>query len=192
MSCKGWRVTANQLDLPSLTPLPIAGCGRLQLGAPPHPWCSQLHIYYLPVGYEHKLDVYLVFAPSRKALGMTSFPKLLAWLAFQNSWHDLPSKILGMTCLPKLLAWLAFQNSWRDLPSKTLGMTYLPKLLAWLTFQNSWRDLPSKTLGVTYLEKWKKTDEACTYYLIIVIENPDTLSTLPLMIKRNLDHMNLM
>ena len=25
-------VTASQLDLPSLTPLPVAGCGRLQLG----------------------------------------------------------------------------------------------------------------------------------------------------------------
>ena len=31
-----WRVgiTASQLDLPSLTPLSVAGCGRLQLGAP--------------------------------------------------------------------------------------------------------------------------------------------------------------
>ena len=25
-------VTASQLDLPSLTPLSVAGCGRLQLG----------------------------------------------------------------------------------------------------------------------------------------------------------------
>ena len=30
----GWGVTANQLDLPSLTPLSVAGCGRLQMGAP--------------------------------------------------------------------------------------------------------------------------------------------------------------
>ena len=29
-----WRgVTANQLDLPSLTPVSVAGCGRLQLKA---------------------------------------------------------------------------------------------------------------------------------------------------------------
>ena len=27
-------VTASQLDLPSLTPLSVARCGRLQLGAP--------------------------------------------------------------------------------------------------------------------------------------------------------------
>ena len=33
----GWRVKASQLDLTSLTPLSVAGCGRLQLGAPiPH------------------------------------------------------------------------------------------------------------------------------------------------------------
>ena len=30
----GWLVTASQLDLPSLTELFVAGCGRLQLGAP--------------------------------------------------------------------------------------------------------------------------------------------------------------
>ena len=34
LSCVGWEVTASQLDLPSLTPLFVAGCGRLQLGAP--------------------------------------------------------------------------------------------------------------------------------------------------------------
>ena len=32
-SCVGWGVTAIQLDLPSLTPLSVLGCGRLQLGA---------------------------------------------------------------------------------------------------------------------------------------------------------------
>ena len=33
LPCEGWGVTASQLDLPSLTPLSVAGCGRLQLGA---------------------------------------------------------------------------------------------------------------------------------------------------------------
>ena len=28
----GWGLTATQFDLPSLTPLSVAGCGRLQLG----------------------------------------------------------------------------------------------------------------------------------------------------------------
>ena len=32
LPCKGWEVTASQLDLPSLTPLTIAIRGRLQLG----------------------------------------------------------------------------------------------------------------------------------------------------------------
>ena len=27
---KGWGINASQLDLQSLTPLPVAGCGRLQ------------------------------------------------------------------------------------------------------------------------------------------------------------------
>ena len=27
-----WRVTSSQLDLPSMTLMPVAGCGRLQLG----------------------------------------------------------------------------------------------------------------------------------------------------------------
>ena len=31
--CRVWGAT-SQLDLPSLTPLSVAGCGRLQLGAP--------------------------------------------------------------------------------------------------------------------------------------------------------------
>ena len=31
--CEGWGLTASQLYLPSPTPLFIAGCGRLQLGA---------------------------------------------------------------------------------------------------------------------------------------------------------------
>ena len=34
LPCVGWEVTASQLDLPSLTLLSVAGCGRLQLGAP--------------------------------------------------------------------------------------------------------------------------------------------------------------
>ena len=34
LPCVEWGVTASQLDLPSLTPLFLAGCGRLQLGAP--------------------------------------------------------------------------------------------------------------------------------------------------------------
>ena len=32
MLCEGWGVTASQLDLPSLMPWFVAGCGRLQLG----------------------------------------------------------------------------------------------------------------------------------------------------------------
>ena len=38
--CVGWGVTANQLDLPSLTPLSVASCGLLQLG-PPH-WATSV------------------------------------------------------------------------------------------------------------------------------------------------------
>ena len=33
LPCVWWGVMASQLDLPSLTALSIAGCGRLQLGA---------------------------------------------------------------------------------------------------------------------------------------------------------------
>ena len=33
LPCEGRVVTASQLDLPSLTPLSVAGCGRLQLEA---------------------------------------------------------------------------------------------------------------------------------------------------------------
>ena len=33
LCCVGWGITASQLDLPSLTPLSVAGCGRLQLEA---------------------------------------------------------------------------------------------------------------------------------------------------------------
>ena len=33
LPCEGWGVTASQLDLPPLTPLSVAGCGRLQLEA---------------------------------------------------------------------------------------------------------------------------------------------------------------
>ena len=34
LPCVGWGVKASQLVQQSLTPLHIAGCGRLQLGAP--------------------------------------------------------------------------------------------------------------------------------------------------------------
>ena len=34
LPCVGWGVTASQLDLPYMTLLSIAGCGRLQLVAP--------------------------------------------------------------------------------------------------------------------------------------------------------------
>ena len=34
LPCVGWGVRSCQLDLPSLTPLSVAGCGRPQLGAP--------------------------------------------------------------------------------------------------------------------------------------------------------------
>ena len=34
LSSVGWRVTASELDMPSLTQLYVAGCGRLQLRAP--------------------------------------------------------------------------------------------------------------------------------------------------------------
>ena len=33
LPCEEWGVTASQLHLPSLTPLSVAGCGRLQLEA---------------------------------------------------------------------------------------------------------------------------------------------------------------
>ena len=33
LPCVGWGGATSQLDLPSLMPLSIAGCGRLQLGA---------------------------------------------------------------------------------------------------------------------------------------------------------------
>ena len=33
LSCEGRGVSVSQLDLPSLTPLSVAGCGRLQLEA---------------------------------------------------------------------------------------------------------------------------------------------------------------
>ena len=39
LPCVGWGVTASQLYLKSLTTLYVAGCGRLQLGAP---HCSTL------------------------------------------------------------------------------------------------------------------------------------------------------
>ena len=32
LPCEGWRVTANKLNLPSLTTLSVAGCGQMQLG----------------------------------------------------------------------------------------------------------------------------------------------------------------
>ena len=34
LPCVGWKVTACQFDLPLLTPLFVAGCGRLQLETP--------------------------------------------------------------------------------------------------------------------------------------------------------------
>ena len=34
LPCVGWGGETSQLDLPSLKPLSVAGCGRLQLGAP--------------------------------------------------------------------------------------------------------------------------------------------------------------
>ena len=34
LPCDGYGVTSSQLDLPSLTPLSVAGYGRLQLEAP--------------------------------------------------------------------------------------------------------------------------------------------------------------
>ena len=34
LPCVGWGGATSQLDLPSLTPLSVAGCGWLQLGAP--------------------------------------------------------------------------------------------------------------------------------------------------------------
>ena len=32
--CIGWGGATSQLDVPSLMPLSVAGCGRLQLGVP--------------------------------------------------------------------------------------------------------------------------------------------------------------
>ena len=41
LPCVGWGGATSQLDLRSLTPLSVAGCGRLQLGAP-H-WASSVN-----------------------------------------------------------------------------------------------------------------------------------------------------
>ena len=37
LQCEGWGVTAYQLDLSTLTPLPSAGCGQLQIGVAHQP-----------------------------------------------------------------------------------------------------------------------------------------------------------
>ena len=34
LPCVGWKETTSQLDLQSLTPLSVAGCGRLELRSP--------------------------------------------------------------------------------------------------------------------------------------------------------------
>ena len=36
LPCNGWGVTASKLVLPSLTPMSVAGCGQLHLGAAAH------------------------------------------------------------------------------------------------------------------------------------------------------------
>ena len=40
LPCVGWRETSSQLDLPSLTTLSAAFCGRLQPGA--HYWATSV------------------------------------------------------------------------------------------------------------------------------------------------------
>ena len=54
--CVGWVVTVSLLDLPSVTPLSVAGCDRLQLGAP-H-WATS-------VGLLQVVDNYPTFCGSR-------------------------------------------------------------------------------------------------------------------------------
>ena len=45
LPCKGWGATASQLDLPSLTPLSVAGYDRLQLEAAHWaPWVTLLQV----------------------------------------------------------------------------------------------------------------------------------------------------
>ena len=48
-------VTASQLDLPSLTPLSVAGCGQLQLGAA-H-WATWLTLLQVLHNWQHKFVV---------------------------------------------------------------------------------------------------------------------------------------
>ena len=50
----------SQLDLPSLTPLSVAGCGRLQLGVP-H-WATSIY-------YCMQLIIYPTFCGSRFSTG---------------------------------------------------------------------------------------------------------------------------
>ena len=55
LPCEGWGVTASQLDLPSLTPLSVAGCGRLQLEAA-H-WATWVTLLQVVDNWPHKIVV---------------------------------------------------------------------------------------------------------------------------------------
>ena len=50
---KCWEATDGQLDLPSLTPLSVAGCGRLQLGVA-H-WAASIALLQVIDNRPHKL-----------------------------------------------------------------------------------------------------------------------------------------
>ena len=55
LSCEGWGATASQLDLPSLTLLSVAGCGRLQLEAAHRAiWVTLLQVVH---NWPHKFVV---------------------------------------------------------------------------------------------------------------------------------------
>ena len=62
--CRGYKVTVSQLDLTSLTPLYIAGCGRLQLGVA---HCATSVSVNYPL-----LQVYLIIDPTNNGSRFSS------------------------------------------------------------------------------------------------------------------------
>ena len=88
----GWGGETSQLDLPSLTPLYVAGCGRLQLGVP-H-WATS-------VDYCKQLIIDPTFCGSRFSAGrlpakenFTFFTSSCTFLftTFPLTWTSLPSE----------------------------------------------------------------------------------------------------
>ena len=66
LPCKGWGVTASKLDLPSLTPLSVAGCGRLQLEAA-H-WATWVILLQVVDNWPHKFSILHWGAPGQRRL----------------------------------------------------------------------------------------------------------------------------